>query len=255
MRPAQIYAVFSNIEPDGTALVLEELAVTAQKEGMFESLLLDRMDGIPYHSGEWAQHVNHPWKKAIKRAVWGRIPYLPLDLWGAAFKSLKTGESSSQMERTIFFLTCSEKNLPAFSINPPSFLFLLHPDAESVSFVYRLLQKMKILYTEIPLIEILIYGIPRIENAAIRFQQFKKEISALFDTPIPMKFCSHISPNEEKIRAAAYPFKAPLVDHFPEDAFHGQMKRAAKACMESIATKSDDTGFWALVAEVGSQNS
>ncbi|GEM_PF-6999633 len=247
MSPSQVVAVFSNLDPGSTVLVLEELSNTAQREGFFEPMILDSQDNYPYHTAEWTDSFNHPWRKYIKRTVWGHVPFLPLDQWGAVLKNLKTKDTLATLENARFFLICNERNIQDIHAHQPTLAFFIRPDSGAASFTYNILQKMKVHFGQIPKINFMIFGHPHIEEAAMQFDKLTKEIESILGSFPPLKFCAHICPSDEKIRASSYPSRLSLVESFPEDAFHGQMKKIAKICRDSHQDKSGDESFSALV--------
>lgn len=249
MSPSQLVVVLSNLEPTATVLVLEELAITALDSGLLQPMILSPVKGFVFHSGDWDPNSKNPWKKTVKRTVWGTVPFLQSDHWASVLTSAKTPETTALRDSTLYFLPIDEEALSTIPDTVGSILFLLKSDTGAASFMYRAFRKLSERCPQLKNSYAVIYGVPHIEKAAIEFGRLKSETEAILSKGIQLSFISHIAPLEEKIKAARYPYLGSLVRVFPGDGFQGQLKHVAQK-LQKLVTPSQNQDVSSLAAWV-----
>lgn len=246
MIPRRAYLFLSNLDPQRYALLISELALAVQNHfGQFP-LVLDL--NLPFQPMDWASGYPHPARKFIRRSLWGRVAYLPVDQLPGVFKGSKSKEHEEALAPMNLFLPLQEPDLRRLPPLPLTLIALLHASSDTVAFLYATLTLLGQRWGSIPPTALVYWGEPRIEVAAERHAALLEELTKLLALkPLP-RFLGHLFVQEERLRAVGLPPKAALGEFFPEDAFQGQLKRLWRN-MTRLQQLDLDSRQWASVVE------
>jgi hypothetical protein len=209
-------AVLWNEDPDRLVFLLEEFCVEMKESGLANPVVVDCRKGAnPPHF-----HLvdnREAGIRGLKGMARGSIPFLTPD----TVSLLKKGDIP--VENYLYLLLADEEVLETVYQGMDDILFMAQSSPETVSMLYRFIQKYKHHPARYPRFHIMITGENRIEVAADAFVSFRDEIKKLSRNQVDINFTGCCAIDFEKIDIVRAQ-RAPYRDIFKGDSFFGQLQ-------------------------------
>jgi len=222
MSGIQAWIVLSNLEHSEFQLATSELVYAHLLYQRFETAVLDPEQ--IFQPVEWQQQFSHPWKKNVRKTLLGKVPYIGSDQIFESNKS-KSKESWSFLKESTVFLVLKNLEVRYLPDFPLPVLCLIKNSSETPSFLFNCLQNLQAKWGNIPASPTIMWNVEFIETAAESFAKITQEIRKITQQNVPFDFVGHLNTLEEKLKIKRFYPGHSLIDIFPEDQFHGQLKR------------------------------
>ncbi len=235
MNSPAIYGILNNLEKDEFRMILEELAHhLALHEGV-HPLIVDPYQTLP--TGEWAPHATGSLKKHVKKTLGGRIPLLGQEQILALSKS-KSREPWEMFQQAVSFFVLKPDQLNSLPEAPFPVIFIVKPESDSTSFLFECFNSIKKRWATLPPCPTVIWNKDHIEKAAETFVEIVSELTKVTKVRPPFEFLGNLAVSLEKVQVIRNRPGLSLIETFPEDQFHGQIRRLFRGLSRTPAVFS-----------------
>lgn len=225
MNSPAIYGVLNNLDEGDLKLILEELAFHLLTQEAQQPLIVDPFQSLA--AMDWLPGAASPLKKQVKKTIAGRIPLLGLEQILALGKT-KSRESWDMFQQAISFFVLRPEQLNRLPDIPFPILLLVKPESDTASFMYQCFDTLKNRWKPMPTLPVIIWKTEYIEQAADTFVELVSELKKVIRIDPPFEFLGHLAVSEEKRDVVRNRPGLSLIESFPEDQFHGQIRRLVR---------------------------